>query len=611
MKSLRFSSRSNPTAQTVRNSNSRRRRGAARPILIALIAATLVGGGGYYWWKMRAESTASTEGKPILEQISKGPFDHIVLEQGEVESSSNNEVKCEVKGRGGSGTPILTVIPEGTFVKKGDILCELDSSALDQEAKNQRIIVSAAESTVISSEAAVSKAEIARQEYLEGTYLTERKTILSEISIAKQNLRKAELSLQSAERLAAKGTLKPLQIEAEQYAVQNAQSTLESAEARLRVLDELTKAKMLVQLDSDIATAKAKLDSDRNTLIEEKEKLDEILTQMAACQIKAPADGQVVYANKVGSRGGSDFVVEPGAVVREQQTVFLLPDPSKMQVKAKVNESRITLIREGMPVKIRVGAVENELLGRVVKVNKYAEPGNWWGSNVKEYAVFVQIVDPPETIRTGMTAEVRIFVEQIPEAIQIPILAVYETKGHHFVLVKSGDGWETKPIKIGAANEKFITVDTGIEVGEEVVLNPRNHLAKMDIPVIEETDDREQLARIAAEPLPAAAKTDSQSAGGGMDLSGMMQRIDTDSDGKISKTEASSMGPLAAGFPQADGNQDGFLDMGELTKAMQKLRAARERTPGAEGAPGPDGGPAGRAPGGSSADRPIGARGLQ
>lgn len=603
MKSLRSISRTTSAAKSSLISKAKRRRGSARPILIAMIAAALAGGGGYYWWKMRSESAASTEGKPILEMISKGPFDHIVLEQGEIESSSNNEVKCEVKGRGGSGTPILSVIPEGTYVKKGDVLCELDSSALDQEAKNQRIIVSAAESTVISSEAAVSKAEIARQEYLEGTYLTERKTILSEISIAQQNLRKAELSLQSAERLAAKGTLKPLQIEAEQYAVQNAQSTLESAEARLRVLDELTKAKMLVQLDSDIATAKAKLDSDRNTLIEEKEKLEEILGQIAVCTVKAPADGQVVYANKSGSRGGSDFVVEPGAVVREQQTIFLLPDPTKMQVKAKVNESRITLIREGMPVKIRVGAVENELLGRVVKVNKYAEPGNWWGSNVKEYAVFVQIIEPPETIRTGMTAEVRIFVEQIPEAVQIPILAIYETKGHHFVLVKDGEGWETKEVKIGGANEKFITVDSGVEPGEEVVLNPRNHLNKMEIPEIAEVDDREKLAKLAAEPLPAAAKTDDQRSGGGMDLSAMMQRIDSDSDGKISKTEASSMGPLAAGFPQADANQDGFLDLAELTKAMQKLRAAREKSGG------PEGGPAG--PGGPGGERPLGPRGLQ
>ncbi len=122
----------------------------------------------------------------------------------------------------------------------------------------------------------------------------------------------------------------------------------------------------------------------------------------------------------------------------------------------------------------------------------------------------------------------------------------------------------------------------------------------MEIPEIEEVDDREKLAKLAAEPLPAAAKADDQRGGGGMDLSAMMQRIDSDSDGKISKAEASSMGPLASGFGSADSNQDGFLDLAELTKAMQKLRAAREKSGGPEGGPG-----------GAGGDRPLGPRGLQ
>ncbi len=555
----------------------------------------IIGGGGYYWWQQRQISSASSEGKPVLEKVSQGPFDHIVLEQGEVESSSNNEVKCEVKGRGGSGTPILTVIAEGSMVSKGDVLCQLDASALDQEAKNQRILVSAAESNVISGDASVSKAEIARQEYLEGTYLTERQVIQSEISVAQQNLRKAELSLQSAERLAAKGTLKPLQIEAEEYAVENAQSTLDSAKARLKVLDELTKAKMLVQLDSDIATAKAMLDSARNTLEEEKSKLAEIESQIRACKIIAPADGQLVYANKQGNRGGTDFVVEPGAVVREQQVIFLLPDPTKMQVKAKVNESRITLIQEGMPVKIRVGAVVGDLLGKVVKVNKYAEPGNWWGANVKEYAVFVQILDPPPTIRTGMTAEVRVFVEQIEDAVQVPILAVYETKGHHFVLSRVGEQWETKPIKIGAANERSVTVNEGVSVGDQVVLNPRNHLDKMEIPEIKIEDDRAKLASIAATPLPSNGIDGPGSSGS--EIGGFFRNLDSDSDGKITRDEAANNPMLANGFDNADANKDGTVDLAEFTTVLKRAQARQNGGPrtGGPGGPG-DGGPGERGP---------------
>ena len=243
--------------------------GGAKVIALLAIGTAVCGSAGYAWWQSKGSGLyAGAESEPMLHEVVSGPFDHIVLEQGEIESSKNNEVKCEVKGRGTSGTPILNVVLEGTLVKKGDKLCQLDSSALDQEAKNQRIIVSSAESTVISSEALVSKAAIAKQEYLEGTYQTERNAILSEIAVAQQGLRRAELSLQSAERLAAKGTLKALQIEAEQFAVQDAQRKLDSSDQRMKVLDRLTKEKMLVQLNSDIETAAAKLASDKNTLSE-------------------------------------------------------------------------------------------------------------------------------------------------------------------------------------------------------------------------------------------------------------------------------------------------------------------------------------------------------
>jgi RND family efflux transporter MFP subunit len=602
-----------------------RRSGAINRSAIVLLGIAAVAGSGYAWWTMGEEQESRrAANEPMLHTVENGPFDHVVLEQGEIESSSNNEVKCEVKGRGGSGTPILSVVPEGTLVKKGDVLCQLDSSALEQEAKNQRIVVSNAESAVISAEAGVNKAIIARQEYLDGTFLTERKTILSEIAVAQQTLRKAELSLESAERLAAKGTLKPLQIEAEQFAVQNAKNTLESAEGRLKVLDELTKAKMLVQFDADIETTRAKLESDKSTLSEEKEKLQEIQAQITACKIVAPADGQVVYANKFSGRGGGEFIVEAGALVREQQTIFLLPDPTRMQVKAKINESRISLIRDGMPVKIRVNAVENELLGRVVKVNKYAEPGNWWGSNVKEYATFIQIINPPETIRTGMTAEVRIFVEQIEDAIQLPVHAVYETKRHHFVLVQEGNRYATREIEIGATNDKFVTVKSGVKADESVVLDPRNHLNKMDIPEIREEDDRSRLVALSNEPLPnkgpggtggpgaaagapgapagnsaaagnGAAGRTGGAGGGGMSadaIAGMiMQRMDTNSDGKLSKEEVAGEERMKNAFAEYDTNQDGSVDSKELATVMKKRMASM-------GAGGPSaGGPGGGLPG--------------
>ncbi len=45
-----------------------------------------------------------------------------------------------------------------------------------------------------------------------------------------------------------------------------------------------------------------------------------------------------------------------------------------MQVKAISQRVAVTLMREGLPVQIRVGAVADDLVGQVVRLNKYAEP---------------------------------------------------------------------------------------------------------------------------------------------------------------------------------------------------------------------------------------------
>jgi len=614
------------SSQSLTRRASRLRKGRIWPFVLVMVLIPVIG--GYVWYQNKGVDLfgSGNDDTPMTQAVTEGEFDHIVVEQGEIESSSNNEVKCQVKGRGTTGTPIISVLAEGTLVKKGDQLCLLDSSALEVDNKTQRIAVSVAESTVISSNADVKQAEISRQEYLEGTYLTERKAILSEVAVAQQAVRTSELSLASAERLAAKGTLKSLQIEAEQFAVQNARNTLDAAEGRLRVLDELTKAKMLVQFDSTIETSRAKLESDKSTLEEERTKLSEILEQIKACTVLAPADGQVVHANKYSGRGGSaEFVVEPGAMVREQQTIVLLPDPAKMQVRAKVNESRITLIREQMPVRIRVGAVSDDLLGMVIKVNKYAEPGNWMSSSVKEYAAFIQIIDPPPVIRTGMTAEVRIFVEQLPNALQVPVFAVYETKGHHFVLKEEAPGkFKTVEVKIGATNEKFVTINEGLAKGDLVVLNPRSHADKMIIPEIPVVEDRERLASAVASasalratelakvsnPSEAAPgdKTrgewsGGQGQGGGQGapsataiVAMIFQKLDKNADGKISTAEAAEDERTAGRFSETDKNSDGQIDQAEMTTSM----AARMGRSGG----GPPGGGGGQGSGGRSRDVP-------
>ncbi|MEO9933388.1 HlyD family secretion protein [Rhodopirellula bahusiensis] len=460
-----------------------------------LICLVLLGVGGYFGYQryVAQQSTINVDDL-IVTEVTKSAFDHTVVEQGEIESSSNTEILCEIESRGGSGTSILWVIDEGSRVRKGDKLVELDSSNLEIELKEDRIQVITAEANVATASALVEQAKIAREEYLEGVFKTDEKTIQSEIAVAEQELRKAQLAIGSTERLVAKGLVKSLQLEADKFALANARNQLESAQARLKVLQNLTRRKMLVQFDSDIDAAEATLSAARSELLEEQQDFADVERQIELCVMYAPTDGVVVHANKYSSRGGNaEFVVEAGAQVRERQAIIELPDPTRMQVRCKVNESRVTLLRRGMPAKIRLDALPEVVLkGRITKVNRYAEPGSWFSSSVKEYATTIEIIDPPEIIRTGMTAAVEVFIQQLPDATQVPIQGLYEHGGMMYSLVQNGPlEFETREVEVGAINDTMANIVTGLEPGERVILNLREHLNLLDLPEIVAVDNSE------------------------------------------------------------------------------------------------------------------------
>ena len=146
-------------------------------LLICIIFIAAIGGAGYVF--LDSDGARVNSDDLITQVARRGPFDHIVLEQGEVESSSNTEIVCDVKSRGTSGTAILWVIDEGARVKKGQKLVELDSSELELRLKEQKIQVITAEARLATSLANVEQAKISREEYLEGVYKTAEKEIFN------------------------------------------------------------------------------------------------------------------------------------------------------------------------------------------------------------------------------------------------------------------------------------------------------------------------------------------------------------------------------------------------------------------------------------------------
>lgn len=515
-------------AQRLRSQNSPGRTNSGSTLLVVLgvlIVAAMVA--GVIWFSTRGPSTADLDNL-LVEKVKKGRFIRHVIDQGDVESAKNMDIKSEIKSKatgGGGGMTILRIIPEGTMVKKGDFVAQLDAAGLENELRQQEIKVSTAKAAVEQSKIGVSVAETTLKEYEEGTFKQEEKTVINELLMAEEDLSRAKNTLIFSKTLQAKGFNDELQLAADRFAVTKAESALEIAKNKLDVLRRLTRAKMVEQFQAEIEKAKSKLASDEISLRIEDINYKEIEEQIKKCVLTSPGDGQLVYANvNAGRGGGGDFVVEEGATVRFGQAIARLPDNSNMQVKAKVAESFITFLRPGMKAKIKLDAFDGDpLSGEVVRVNDFPEPGQWFGGAVKEYATIIRIDNPPPRLRSGLTSEVEITVEDLPDEIQIPVQSVYEHKNVPFCLVRKGDKFETRQLELGSNNDRTVVVKKGVEPDEVVLLDPSTHLDLFNFPEIKtpETPPAEQIAAansaaaLTGQAKPTAGDSSATPAGGG------------------------------------------------------------------------------------------------
>ncbi len=465
----------------------------------------------------------------LTADVVRDTFEHRVLERGEVESSSNVEIRCGVRSRSSSGVQILEIVPEGATVEPGDLLVRLDDAQLQQERIQQQIVVSTSQSQAIEAQAALDAAQLSLKEYEQGTYLELEEQQESEVFVSQENMRRAEEYLAYSKRLANRGYIPEAQLEADTFAVEKARKDLGVAQTKLNVLREFTKTKMLTQLQADIDTAQARLKSRKKTLELDEVRLEEIEDQIRKCRIVSPVAGEIVYANDKDRRGSSgDLLIAEGRSVRERQVIIRIPDDSRMRVVARVHESRIGFVEPGLPAVITLESMpDHQLTGRVAGVSEYAIPSyNVYMSHIKEYAVDIDIDDPPEGLRPGMTAQVNVLAERIKDAIQIPNHAVIGRSGRYFCAVPDSGGLlSTREISVGSSNEDNIVVLDGLQPGEQVVLQPNDEkiLEVLDLPV-EEKADAETAGRggavLSAPPGTSSPKQQEQAGRAGLKRSG-------------------------------------------------------------------------------------------
>ena len=449
-----------------------------------------------------------TEEVPVAEAV-RGEIRVIVSERGHVEPARSAQANCEVAGQ----TTILSILPEGTRVTKGQLVCELDSAALEDALINQRITTQQAEARHKNAELSLEVAKIKIIEYLEGTYRMERATIEGEAALAEASLHRAEDRLKRLRRarerldalLAAQGRTESAykivvdldltdRLEAEEMAIRREEFLIERAETKRKLLEGYTKDKTVKELQSEVAKAEADERSQAAGAELKRAKGRKLEDQIKKCKLYAAGDGPVIYANNPAPLGGARPNIEAGATVRERQILFTIPDLSEFRVNVKVPEAIVHLLKRAQPAQVRVDAFPDEVLTGVVEaVAPLPDPTVFDQRGTKIYSTLVKLEDGHAGLRPGMTAQAEVVTKEVNDVVRVPVRAVLIGKdkrgrpqNRYYVEVrKPGGGFEFREVTLGATDEKVIEVKEGLEPGDAVALDP--------YPLLSEEEKREVL----------------------------------------------------------------------------------------------------------------------
>jgi HlyD family secretion protein len=464
------------------------------------------------WWLMSPaageEEVAAQRNTPIY-VVERGPLTISVLSSGTISSAEAAIIKSEVEGR----TTILSIVAEGKDVKAGDLLVELDSSALQDRRIDQEITVQNQDASFVQArealevarkqaEADIAAAKVAHdlavldlQKYTEGEFKQQYQAGQNKITLADAELQRARDKFAWSQKLFTEGYITQSELEADRLSEQKSRLDLELARGELQLLEKFTQQRQLAQLSSDveqkkflltkahhkatssIIEAEAVLRSRETQLRREREKLEKIIDQIAKCRIVAPVDGMVVYATTGGGGSMRRNDVPPlteGSEVQERQELIRMPIAGGMKAEIKIHESMLQKVAIDLPVIVKTEALPGrEFYGNVTRISLLPDAQSaWMNPDLKVYTTDIIIHGEVDALRPGMSCSAEIIVDHFDDAVHVPIQAVLRVGGKPTVYLASAGEPTPLEVQIGLDNNRMVQILGGLKGGERILLAP-------------------------------------------------------------------------------------------------------------------------------------------
>jgi HlyD family secretion protein len=362
-------------------------------------------------------------------EVDYGEFVIKMIDAGEVSAVHSVSI---FGPRVGGRLQINKLIKDGTYVKEGDVLVEFD-----KVEKQQEMLKALSDLKIAENEIAKKLADIDSQKRNDQIELDNTKLAYDEAMLdLKKTIMLAEIE-QEKLRLKYEQSKKKYQETLKKIESQN-----QSNQADLNVLSE-KKAK--AQADYDMA----------------KKSLDDMT-------LRSPKDGLVVLKEIWKGMGMSK--VQEGDQVWPGFPIVEIPDLSAMEIKMHLNEVDVSYVKPDKEAIVLVDAFPDRTFrGKVERVASMATKKDW-DAKIKTFETIVSLEEMDDRMRPGMTCQVDIIIQRIPDVVSVPIEAVFEREGKTIVYVMGSRSAKRREVELGERNTTHIIITEGLNQGERIAL---------------------------------------------------------------------------------------------------------------------------------------------
>ncbi|HEX2839591.1 MAG TPA: HlyD family efflux transporter periplasmic adaptor subunit [Phycisphaerales bacterium] len=437
------------------------------------------------------------------------PFDISTTANGDLQAKNQIELRSKLD----RDSTIQFIIPEGTRVKKDELLVQLNNEQVQQQIDEEKPRLEQQRASLVAAEnqyqiqmndnaQALRRAELDKElamlqlnQWRSGDVVKKRQDLALKIDTADLELSRLADRLVRSEDLYAEGFLSKDERDRDEVSYiqaiasyKQAQLDLATYETYEYIREEREKISDVEQKDAEVirvrlnneiqlASRKADRDNQQSQLTLLEQRLKKLQEQFDACAIKAPQDGLVVYSTSVEGmrwgRGGNDSGLQIGSQVYPNQLIIALPDTSEMVATVRVHESMAGRIRPGQKATLRIDAAGGQVFdGTVDSIGVMAESGGWRDPNLREYSVKIALDSKASeaNLKPAMRVEARVTLDKVDETLTIPVQALFSEGAVQYVYQPQGKRFVRVPVRVGRRSDTLAEIAAGLPEGSPVLL---------------------------------------------------------------------------------------------------------------------------------------------